>query len=273
MSEAAIPDLAIAWPQVLVLASSLVAFITAAAWCARQVRAGLPLIPPRPHEEVCWDAGDVAVVVVLYLLGATAMTEAGGPDRAPVTRLVGNAVLSLGALLAGVAWLRFRGADRGMLGFRPHAGDLALAVRSLALVVLPLLLLAAGLNAVVRYEHPIIDFLSADRGRAAAMLVAVSAIVVAPLAEEFFFRRILQGWLEKHFAGEAGVAVALSSIAFAAAHAGQGMAFVPLFALALLLGRIAERTGSIVPCVLLHGMFNAVSVFLLLAGRSLACCG
>ena len=34
---------------------------------------------------------------------------------------------------------------------------------------------------------------------------------------------------------------------------------------AIVLGLIAERTGSIVPSVLLHAMFNAVSVFLLLA--------
>jgi membrane protease YdiL (CAAX protease family) len=40
---------------------------------------------------------------------------------------------------------------------------------------------------------------------------------------------------------------------------------LPLFPLALVLGLIAERTGSIVPSVLLHAMFNAVSVFLLLA--------
>jgi membrane protease YdiL (CAAX protease family) len=41
---------------------------------------------------------------------------------------------------------------------------------------------------------------------------------------------------------------------------------------AIVLGLIAERTGSIVPSVLLHAMFNAVSVFILLAqpGRGAA---
>jgi membrane protease YdiL (CAAX protease family) len=50
------------------------------------------------------------------------------------------------------------------------------------------------------------------------------------------------------------------------------LAFLPLFPLALVLGLVAERTGSIVPCVFLHAMFNAVSVFLLLAqpGRGAA---
>ena len=53
--------------------------------------------------------------------------------------------------------------------------------------------------------------------------------------------------------------------AVAAAHAGQGLAFVPLFPFSLVLGFIAQRTGSIVPCILLHALFNAVSVVLLLA--------
>jgi membrane protease YdiL (CAAX protease family) len=44
-----------------------------------------------------------------------------------------------------------------------------------------------------------------------------------------------------------------------------GLAFVPLFPLGLVLGFIARRTGSIVPCILLHALFNAVSVGLLLA--------
>jgi membrane protease YdiL (CAAX protease family) len=39
---------------------------------------------------------------------------------------------------------------------------------------------------------------------------------------------------------------------------------VALVPLALVLGVIARRTGSIVPCILLHALFNAVSVGLLL---------
>ena len=53
-----------------------------------------------------------------------------------------------------------------------------------------------------------------------------------------------------------------SSLAFALAHVGQGLAWVPLTLLGLVLGRIAQRTGSIVPCILLHALFNAVSVCL-----------
>lgn len=266
MNDAVLPRIADAWPQVLVLAGSCVAFAWAVAAAVRGHRSGGPLVAERVHGSVPWQAADVALVVCVYLAFASLLGVGQAENRPLLDRLVVNAVLSLGTMLAAFAWLRFRGATWPMLGFPGwDPRDLAIAGRGLALAVFPLLILAAALNALVRYEHPIVDFLGTRRDVTATALVVLSAVVIAPLTEEFFFRRVLQGWLEKHFADEPGVAVALSAIAFAAAHAGQGLAFLPLFPLAVLLGRIAERTGSILPCVILHGLFNAVSVFLLLA--------
>jgi membrane protease YdiL (CAAX protease family) len=91
-----------------------------------------------------------------------------------------------------------------------------------------------------------------------------AAVIPSPDPESV----LLDAELEKHFTDDPWTAVSLSALAFSLAHAGQGLAFLPLFPLALVLGLIAERTGSIVPCVFLHAMFNAVSVFLLLAQPS-----
>lgn len=267
MSDVAASALPDAWPQILVLAGSLVGFVLSAASVRRRVVRGEPLVAERPHAPVPWEAGDVTLVVVFYLLGASLMASAAPEPRPLVFRLVGNVVLSLATMLAAMAWLRFRGADWAALGFPGGLwrDDVAIAGRALALVVFPLLMMAAALNAIMQYEHPVVDLLESHRDLTAVAIVVISAIVVAPLTEEFFFRRVLQGWLEKHFADDAGVAVSLSAIAFASAHAGQGLAFLPLFPLALVLGWIARQTGSIVPSTLLHAMFNAVSVFLLLA--------
>lgn len=47
-------------------------------------------------------------------------------------------------------------------------------------------------------EHPITQFLRAGRESPAILWVAFfSAVLAAPVAEEFFYRLILQGWLEK----------------------------------------------------------------------------
>lgn len=267
MSEAAWTQLAGSWPQAVVFAGSITAFLWAAAGMIRGLARGESPLAWRPHASVPWEGSDVALVAGCYVMLAATLQHFAATPRTPVNRLVDNVFLSLGATLAAMAWLRFRGADRTSLGLGPQRWSeaLGLAVRGLSLCVFPLLALAMILNAVVPYEHPVVDFLAGARGPAAALLVILSAVVVAPIAEELFFRRILQGWLEKQFAGDRGVAVGVAALAFAAAHAGQGLAFIPLFLLGCLLGVIAERTGSIAACILLHGLFNAVSVFVMLA--------
>jgi len=274
MSDVDVVEFVDAWPQVSVLTVSLVGFLWAAALVRHRWRVGLPAITPRPQSPVPWSGRDVMVIVLTYLLGATLLAEIGPEEKSLADRLLGTMALSLTATLAGMGWLRMHGATRADLGLtRPSWSDVRIALTGLALVVLPLLMLAAGLNAIVRYEHPIVDYLDRQRDGIAVALVVVSAVVVAPVAEEFFFRRVLQGWLERFLHGDARSAIAGSSLAFASAHAGQGLAFVPLFPLAVVLGVIAHRTGSIVPCVLLHGLFNAVSVLLLVADPAVRSAG
>jgi membrane protease YdiL (CAAX protease family) len=62
----------------------------------------------------------------------------------------------------------------------------------------------------------------------------------------------------------AGRAVWASAMVFAAAHSNVWPSPVPLFVLGLGLGYIAYRTRSIVAPILIHGLFNAVSVIAVL---------
>jgi membrane protease YdiL (CAAX protease family) len=208
----------------------------------------------------------VALSVVIYLLATVLVAKVVGPGAPLATRIVGNIVSSLVAVAAVSGWLRVQGADARALGFVGEGwrADFGVALGGVGLVLLPLLAFAAVLDRLVPYEHPIVDFLDGRRDPFAVVVVIVSAVVVAPLAEEFFFRRVLQGWLEKRLPDDPVAPVLVPAIAFAAAHAGQGLAWVALVPLAIVLGVIARRTGSIVPCILLHAFFNAVSVGLLL---------
>lgn len=260
------PGVEAAWPVAVVFVGSLAAFVTAATIAVGRRRRGEPLVAWRPHAAVPWDAADVGIVIAIYLFLAMLIERFAAQPVMLFDRLVNNGALALAATLGAIAWLASRGADAAALGFRsPGFGaTVRLAAGGVALVQLPLLIMAAGLNAIVPYDHPILEFLDTARGPAASLLVFTSAVVIAPLAEEFFFRRVLQGWLEKRFSARPGMAVLIASAAFAAAHQGQGLAFLPLFPLAIVLGVITERTGSILPAVLLHAMFNAVSVFLML---------
>jgi membrane protease YdiL (CAAX protease family) len=91
------------------------------------------------------------------------------------------------------------------------------------------------------------------------------AVLVAPLAEELFFRGFVFGGLRGRF----GFAVAsgLSAALFAFAH-GMLHNALPLFAVGLVCAVLYERHRSIAPCIATHAIFNLASVILdLLTGE------
>lgn len=242
----------------------------------RRVQAGRPLVQPHPHQPVPWQGLDVMLLFLLFLccqtavaaLIADAASTAGTDDPASLgPRLLANAVAMLVFTpLAGLV-LRLRGATLTSLGFRDPrpAEGLKLAVATWVIIVPPLLAVAAVLdNFVVSYRHPVIDFLAADRSGNAVVLVLLSAVVAAPIAEEFFFRRVLQGWLETRLGDRA---VPVSAVAFGLAHVGHGLGWVPLIGFGLATGYLARQRGSVLPCIVVHALFNAVSVGLLLLAR------
>jgi len=247
---------------------AVAAFLAVAAVLVRRLRSGLPLIPQAATRPVPWNGGDVAVVVLAYVSAATLASAALGKDPQLESMLAANSVINVAVSLIAIGWLMLRGADLTDLGLAPvrPRRDLELALAGWALVLAPLLALAAALNAVVAYEHPVVDLLWVNRTPGAVAIVVIAAVVAAPFAEELFFRRILLGWLEKALpSGNGRPPILVSAVAFALAHQGQGLAYLPLLPLGLVLGFIASRTGTILPCILLHAFFNAVSIGLLLA--------
>jgi len=251
------------------LGIAVVASLAAAAVVGGRLRRGLPAVEPRPHPPADWSGADVAVVALAYvgiLAAAGTMVTADASLR---LQLLADIAVKTAATLAGIGLLRAAGASWPALGVvrGRWPDDVRLALVALALVVAPLLGIAAALDRIVPYEHPVVAFLRTHRDPVAVALVVVAAIVVAPIAEEFFFRRALQGWLERRLPdGDGAAAIGLQAAAFAAAHLGHGLAAVPLFLFGIVLGTIMRATGSLVPCVVLHALFNAVSVGLLLAG-------
>lgn len=258
-------DAALPVPAPLVVAA-VAASLVVLAWIVARLRGGQAIVPERLHDPVPWNGIDVLQVLLIHVAVAVAGVAGLAPDSPLVTRLAINGLATAVGTIFSLAYLIARGAslvDVGIGAPRP-AADLRLALGGLALVVAPVLTCAALVNLFVPYEHPIVDLLLADRDPAALALAGFSAVVAAPVAEEFFFRRVLQGWLEKRLPGDGWQAVALAAAAFALAHVGQGLAFLPLFPLALVLGHLVRRTGSIVPSILLHACFNAVSLGLVL---------
>lgn len=52
----------------------------------------------------------------------------------------------------------------------------------------------------------------------------------------------------------------LSGVVFGLAHWGYGVSWVPLITLGVILGRLFQLRRSIVPCIVVHGLFNSMSM-------------
>lgn len=95
------------------------------------------------------------------------------------------------------------------------------------------------------------------------LLAAAAGCVLAPLAEELFFR----GYIFQTFSARYGRpwAYVFSAGLFATVHANLAAA-APIFVLGLLLAFIFEQSHSIIPGVIAHGVNNAIAFALLYSG-------
>lgn len=90
-------------------------------------------------------------------------------------------------------------------------------------------------------------------------LVFIGASVVAPIVEETFFR----GALYTAFRGRMGIwpSIALTSALFAVIHPLPG-GFLPIFTLACVLALLRERSGSLLPGMVCHSVYNTVGLII-----------
>ncbi len=117
---------------------------------------------------------------------------------------------------------------------------------------------------------PVNHLFGAAHGASFALL-AVMTVVGAPLMEEWLFRgvvfRALDAGLSPHWGrGGTALAVTLSAAIFAAAHA-EWLQLPGLFFLGLVLATLVARTRRLVPAVLTHVGFNALTMASLVSQR------
>jgi membrane protease YdiL (CAAX protease family) len=126
-------------------------------------------------------------------------------------------------------------------------------------------LLAFGLSALAEMIHtPKVDTEFDDllKTPLSMGLLAVTAVVFAPLFEEMFFRGFLQPLFSRTFGVTLGVLT--TALLFGGLHASeykfawQYVAAITLVGVSL--GALRAKTNSIIPGTVMHGCFNAVSV-------------
>lgn len=103
----------------------------------------------------------------------------------------------------------------------------------------------------------VVDFLQRAEAPRDRLAVVAMAVIVAPVAEEVIFRGYLYP-VAKKFGGAAAGLIA-TSVLFAFLH-GHAPSIPALTMLAVCLGLAYEKTGSLLVPMIMHAVFNTVSV-------------
>jgi membrane protease YdiL (CAAX protease family) len=124
-------------------------------------------------------------------------------------------------------------------------------------------LILKQLGVVQTQEELFTGFKNASLGQFVGVFLAGATIV--PVCEEIFFRGYVFTAVRQRY----GLAQAfvLSPVLFAAAHLNLP-AFLPILAAGVLLGYVYYRTGSLVPSMVAHGVFNGLQFLALYFGPS-----
>ena len=234
--------------------------------------------PPRrdPDEQPAWPLWTALAgiglalglgLVVSSILIAIIASAAGYSFNhlPPGLNLAGDVLFDLGFVVAALCAAKMTGPVRALdFGFRRIPVGRAVAA-----------VLAAGLSYyVLSYAYAALfdlhgneklpSELGAGKSTAALVGAAVFVCVIAPIAEEFFFRGFLFGVLRRMRIVVGGrnigvwVAAVEVGLLFGLAHSGSAAPryLIPLGFLGFVLCVVRWRTGSLYPCMALHSLNN-----------------
>ncbi len=276
-----------------------------------------PILQFVPRRPVPWEGIDLLLVIgAVILLQALCLSigvkwsgialpknwsdlDAQSRYVLLASNMVGTAI----TLVAAIAVLKLRSrATAKDMGFVSRAipRDLLIGLATFVAAA-PIVM---GLQWIVvhwiPYEHQIVDAVQQENDSKMWLVAVLSALVVAPAFEEFVFRVVLQGWLEKvelklarqqaglnpdvsditedtpqsplttpQFLGLTPglLPIVISSFLFALMHWGQGGAPIPLFVFALFLGFLYQRTHRYWPPLVVHMLLNGISLLMFFVER------
>jgi len=225
--------------------------------------------PVKPAREPFWGYADLGLVLLLIAFGLVLLViidgiiEVADPhlrsDYTPLvlpTNMAAYVVVYLALKL--VLGSRYGAPVFSSLGWRRTRLNLVLVGAGGVALAFALSALGSLLH-TPKVETP---FEALTNNPYSFAFLAVTAIVIAPVFEELFFRGLVQPLLCRSFGALAGIGITASL--FGALHAPEyseqwQYAFSVLLA-GIAFGVMRERTKSIIPGTVMHGCFNAVSV-------------
>lgn len=229
-------------------------------------------IPPWPvwtaPAAIAAGFGVWIVVSVIVDVGA----KAGGSSLAhpsPVVSLIANVLSDASFVAAALYFAR--------LGLRPRRADFGYRAIGWGTGIVVVFAAGVGYYVLTALYANLLHFHGNEKlpkelgvGKSTVALIGASIFVcvVAPIAEEFFFRGFIFGALRRiriEFAGHrlgTWVAAILTGILFGLAHTGSASSryLIPLGLFGFVLCLVRWRTRSLYPCMALHSMNNALAL-------------
>ena len=240
-------------------------------------------LPPRPPaDERPWSPWWAIAIFIggvmagaITFVAATAIRDALTDPPAPMSGVFGvalhgepPAVLFVSTLVQQLTWIAasvliaakaFKGRlPAAALGLR--SARLASSAGYVVLAYVTFILLAAVWTLVMEVQDR--ENVALDLGTEDSLLAfaggAILTTIMAPLAEELFFRGFLYGGLRRY---GVPIAAVVSGLVFGGVHiGGSPIGFlVPLAVLGIILALLYERTGSLYPPIALHALNNSIA--------------
>jgi membrane protease YdiL (CAAX protease family) len=207
----------------------------------------------------------------------------------PLNSAVGLSVMGGGIIAFALVYLRRKDLRNTQIRLDKLRKQILIGFVATACVLPGILLINGAVSIfVTRYSHPVIEAFLSEMSLSALVSTAFSVVVAAPLVEEFVFRGFLLSFLQRIFDRNNSFeslivcnntilpttpasqsisarygAIVITSVLFAGLHVGQGAAYIPLFFLALALGYVTQKTGSILPAIIIHMSLNSLSTITL----------
>jgi uncharacterized protein len=231
----------------------------------------LPSQPPPPRQDnlamsiplaAAWAFGAMLVFTMLAQLTVTLRPGA----EVDIISLFACQSVAYGVALFGILRVHApQSSIRELLGFRgTHPAFYVLGPALGLAITVPAHVISSAIDK--RWPDPEIEarILEIFAGAGAAKVAALSLVlaVLGPMLEEAFFRGALLQPLRRRYGGL--LVILMTSVLFALAHVDWRIQ-PPLVLIGLVLGLLRVASGSIIPSVLLHGTFNAVTVVSLIA--------
>lgn len=164
-----------------------------------------------------------------------------------------------------IAWLVFRTSARQNLPGSWSATKLIIPAIAAFLALIAVCLSQAEFATVVwgwiepqraPPQHDLLTaFTQSEWGVWGKIQLAAVAVIVAPIAEEFFFRGLLLPAIWR-LTGLAWLAIVLSAALFAMVHMAFPQTVLPMFTFGIVLGGLRVKSGSLPLCTLVHALFN-----------------